>query len=83
MQQPTTFQPDFDEEEGPFDIEEQANARMKELLVEQSYRGFQRTCRNEIEFNPGQRVRLSEWRSNVCSALTKQTAKNTCGLPVR
>src|SRR5258708_8051806 len=25
-------------------------------------------------------VRLSEWRSNVCSAITKQTAKSTYGL---
>ena len=33
----------------------------------------------EVESNPGQHVRLSEWRSNVCSALTKQTAKSTCG----
>lgn len=36
VQQPTTFQPDFDEEQGPFGTEEQANARMKRLLVEQS-----------------------------------------------
>src|SRR5260370_28375078 len=33
----------------------------------------------EVESNLAQHVRLSEWPSNVCSALAKQTAKSTCG----
>jgi len=48
---------------------------MLNLLAAQEYRLYAM-----MKLNPTHaHVRLREWRSSVCSAVTKQTAKSTCG----